>query len=98
MIVSQTGYAVFPTNPAEGYKMRFLNIFSANMLLLSGIWNLVQTPQKKLKFHEAKPSEISKFSVVFESQIQNSTLRRSVFVVFDSNTTDIGQIPQILSG
>ena len=38
--------------------------------------NLDQTPQKNLKFHEAKPSEISNFSVVFESQIPNFTLRR----------------------
>ena len=49
-----------------------------------GIWNLAQTPQKNLKFHEAKPSEISNFSVVFESQIPNSTLRRRMFMI---NTT-----------
>ena len=50
----------------------------------SGIWNLAQTPQKNLKSLEAKPSEISNFSVVFESQIPNSTLCRNVFGI---NTT-----------
>ena len=47
-----------------------LGMISKNILSAeSGIWNLAQTPQKNLKFHEAKESEISYFSVVFESQI-----------------------------
>ena len=45
---------------------------------------MAQTPQKNLKSHEVKPSEISNVSVVFESQIPNSTLRRTMFAI---NTT-----------
>ena len=53
----------------------------------------------KFKFNEAKPSEISNFSVVFESQIPNSTLRRRMFIIntttsveFDQNLWCLSQI------
>ena len=53
----------------------------------SGIWNLAQTSLNNLKSHEAQPSEISNFSVVFESQIPN-TKDSEKSVVFESNTID----------
>ena len=36
----------------------------------SGIWNLAQTPQKNLKPHEAKPSEISNFLWCLKAKFQ----------------------------
>ena len=51
---------------------------------------MAQTPLRNLKSHEAQPSGISNLSVVFESQIPNSTLRRSVFAI---NTTLHPKLP-----
>ena len=42
---------------------------------------MAKTPQKNLKFHEAKPSEISNFSAVFEPNSKFHSPQKDVFTI-----------------
>ena len=72
--------------------------YIANITLWSGgIWSLVQTPLKNFKTHEAKPSEFSHCSVMFESQIPNPTSPQRDVCCEHRDTKNLSDFFKILS-